>query len=128
MSEHAWGWLEPLRRWPSKSTTAAGGTAGRRRSHSLLLGIRAAMREHNLYDTEGRTNLPPSSPRPAPARSSPAPSTGRTTTWSSPAMGMAGTRFGRNVPLRFTEPERGDRLMTPNPRLVSTRCWPAGRR
>ena len=35
-------------------------------------------------------------------------------------MGMAGTRFGRNVPLRFTEPEQGARLMTPNPRLVST--------
>jgi hypothetical protein len=39
---------------------------------------------------------------------------------SAPAMGMAGMRFGRNVPLRFTEPEQGDRLMTPNPRLVST--------
>ena len=35
-------------------------------------------------------------------------------------MGMAGTRFGRNVPPRHTEPERDPRLMTPNPRRVST--------
>ena len=35
-------------------------------------------------------------------------------------MGMAGTRFGRNVPPAVAAPERGDRLLTPNPRLVST--------
>ena len=43
-------------------------------------------------------------------------------------MGMAGTRFGRNVPLRFTEPEQGARSMTPNPRLVSTALLARGRR
>ena len=39
---------------------------------------------------------------------------------SAPPMGAAGTRFGRNVPLRRTRRERGERLMTPNPCVVST--------
>ena len=30
-------------------------------------------------------------------------------------MGMAGARFGRNIPLDKAWPETGDRLMTPEP-------------
>src|SRR5260370_34996910 len=33
-------------------------------------------------------------------------------------MGMAGTRFGRNVPLEYTWPDK-DRMMVPNPREIS---------
>ena len=38
----------------------------------------------------------------------------------SPKMGMAGTRFGRNVPLADAYPDE-DKLLTPNPRLLSRR-------
>ncbi|WP_437655583.1 peroxidase family protein [Sorangium sp. So ce1182] len=43
-------------------------------------------------------------------------------TWNDlddPIMGAAGTRFGRNVPVDRTHPERGDRLLSPNPRIIS---------
>ncbi len=36
-----------------------------------------------------------------------------------PEMGMAGTRFGRNIPLTAIQPESGQQLMNPNPRVVS---------
>ena len=87
---------------------------------ALILGIRAAMREHNLYDTEDDTSRPTLDPEPAPRALVARTVDGSYNDLSSPAMGMAHTRFGRNVPPRFTEPELGDRLMTPNPRLVST--------
>ncbi|MEM1299231.1 MAG: peroxidase family protein, partial [Pseudomonadota bacterium] len=38
-----------------------------------------------------------------------------------PWMGMAGARFGRNVPLRYAYPERDEKLMTPSPREVSNK-------
>ena len=37
-----------------------------------------------------------------------------------PAMGMVGTRFGRNVPLKFAYAEQPDTLLKPNPRVVSS--------
>jgi hypothetical protein len=36
-----------------------------------------------------------------------------------PRMGMAGTRFARNVPLSEAAPESGDALLEPSPRLIS---------
>ena len=36
-----------------------------------------------------------------------------------PTMGMIGQRFGRNVPVAITEPERLPDILEPNPRLVS---------
>jgi hypothetical protein len=36
-----------------------------------------------------------------------------------PRMGMAGTRFGRNVPLPEAAPDAGDALLEPSPRLIS---------
>jgi hypothetical protein len=38
-----------------------------------------------------------------------------------PDMGRAGTRFGRNVPVRYTYPESPRSLLRPSPRLVSRR-------
>jgi len=87
---------------------------------ALILGIRAAMREHNLYDTEDDASRPKLDPEPAPRALVARTVDGAYNDLSAPAMGMAQTRFGRNVQPRFAEPERGDRLMTPNPRLVST--------
>jgi Animal haem peroxidase len=87
---------------------------------ALILGIRAAMREHNLYGTDDEASTPKLDPEPAPRALVARTVDGSYNDLGSPAMGMAGTRFGRNVPLRFTEPERDDRLMTPNPRTVST--------
>jgi len=34
-------------------------------------------------------------------------------------MGMAGTRFGRNVPLQYGYQEAPDEILDPNPRVVS---------
>jgi hypothetical protein len=87
---------------------------------ALILGIRAAMREHNLFDTEDDTSRPKLDPEPEPRALMARTVDGSYNDLASPAMGTAGSRFGRNVPLRFTEPEQGERLMTPNPRTVST--------
>ena len=87
---------------------------------ALIKGIRDNMLAHNLYDTNDAESTPKLDPEPAPRALVARTVDGSYNDLSAPAMGMAGTRFGRNVPLRFTEPEQGDRLMTPNPRLVST--------
>jgi hypothetical protein len=38
---------------------------------------------------------------------------------ANPAMGMAGARFGRNVPLKYAYGEQPETLLKPNPRLIS---------
>jgi hypothetical protein len=38
---------------------------------------------------------------------------------SNPREGSAGTRFVRNVPLEFVEPETPESMLTPNPRVIS---------
>ena len=82
-----------------------------------LAGLRTRLREENLYDT-------------GPGGAKPSEDGGthdsRTTDGSyndlgSPAMGMIGARFGRNVPLGNTYPEQLPGLLDPNPRLVSRR-------
>jgi hypothetical protein len=87
---------------------------------ALIKGIRDNMREHNLYDTGDDASTPKLDPEPAPRALVARTVDGAYNDLSAPAMGMAGARFGRNVPLRWTAPETGERLMTPNPRLVST--------
>ena len=83
-----------------------------------LVGIRDALRESNLYDSyDGE-------PPPAPPRKPAEYLTVRTVDGSyndllSPSMGMAGTRFGRNVPLRTGQAEDVPELFDPNPRTVS---------
>ena len=87
---------------------------------ALILGFRAAMRARNLYGTDDEASTPKLDPEPPPRALVARTVDGSYNDLSAPAMGMAGMRFGRNVPLRFTEPEQDGRLMTPNPRLVST--------
>ena len=95
-------------------------------SLALIKGIRDNLREHNLFDTNDAASTPALPPEP-PARLLVARSAdGSYNDLSAPAMGMANTRFGRNVPLVDTEPEDPDRLLTPNPRLVSTRLLARG--
>ena len=89
-------------------------------SLALLMGIRGSLREHNLYDTNEPASRPRLDPQPAPRWLAARTVDGTYNDLSAPAMGAAGTRFGRNVPLRRSHPERGQRLMTPNPRVVST--------
>src|SRR5215813_9302712 len=87
---------------------------------AVLIGIRDVLRKRNLYDTSA---LPAVNPPPVP------PATPQTRTTrnldgtyndlSQPRMGMAGSRFGRNVPLGRTEPEPLPQMMQPSPREVS---------
>jgi heme peroxidase len=87
---------------------------------AVLGGLRDVLRSRNLYDTSTlpAVNLPPVAP------ASPEVRTNRTldgtyNDLSQPGMGMAGSRFGRNVPLECTEPEPMPRMMQPSPREVS---------
>ena len=79
-----------------------------------LVGLRHTLRKKNLYDTGASDAVAPTAGTRGRARS-----TGATTTSGQPAMGMIGQRFGRNVPVAITEPERLPDMLEPNPRLVS---------
>ncbi|MFI9310842.1 peroxidase family protein [Streptomyces triculaminicus] len=86
-----------------------------------ILGLRVRYRRENLHDT---THLP-SVNLPEPAPPSAKHRVARTADGShndldEPRMGMAGTRFGRNVPLdRIAPAKPEDVLSSPNPREVS---------
>ncbi|WP_166906952.1 peroxidase family protein [Mycobacterium sp. DL440] len=85
---------------------------------SVLLGVRDALREHNLYDTY-RGN-PPAAPSHTPAEYLTVRTVdGSYNDLSAPSMGMAKTRFGRNVPLDKGQAETPPHLMDPNPRTIS---------
>lgn len=85
---------------------------------SVLIGVRDALREHNLYDSY-RGN-PPSAPAHTPAEYLTVRTVdGSYNDLSAPSMGMAHTRFGRNVPLDEGHAEQPPNLMDPNPRAIS---------
>jgi len=83
-----------------------------------LVGLRMRLRKSNLHDTSS-----------APAMKQPPPEGGRHLSartvdgayndLENPAMGSAGTRFGRNVPVELTYPENDWALLRPSPRTVS---------
>jgi Animal haem peroxidase len=84
-----------------------------------LIGIRDTLRQQNLVDTSRLPSVDPVQPPPYDQSYL----TARTAdgSWNDlehPEMGMANTRFGRNVPLEDTWPDQG-RMMTPNPREIS---------
>jgi len=84
-----------------------------------LIGIRDTLRRENLFDTSRLPSVDPAKPPPYDESYL----TARTAdgSWNDlehPEMGMAGTRFGRNVPLEHTRPDQ-DRMMVPNPREIS---------
>jgi len=80
-----------------------------------LVGIRNRLRARNLHDT-GSPATP--APDPDPTQQSARTADGTYNDLANPAMGSAGSRFGRNVPLDRTHPDR-DRMLQPNPRTVS---------
>ncbi len=84
-----------------------------------LIGIRDTLRRENLFDTSRLPSVDPVQPPPYDESYL----TARTAdgSWNDlahPEMGMANTRFGRNVPLSYTRPDK-DRMMVPNPREIS---------
>jgi len=85
----------------------------------VLVGLRATLRHKNLFDTakEPAINLPPMA-TPDPRFLSERTLDGIYNDLAHPEMGMAGSRFGRNVPLEQALPEDGASILTPNPRLV----------
>jgi hypothetical protein len=84
-------------------------------SLALIKGIRDNLRARSLFATNAAGTLPALAPRYLGARTA----DGSYNDLSAPAMGMANTRFGRNVPLGCAEPEDLARILPPNPRLVS---------
>jgi hypothetical protein len=86
-----------------------------------LIAIRDTLRRENLLDTSRLPAVDPVQPPPFDESYL----TARTPdgSWNDlehPEMGMANTRFGRNVPLADTWPDQ-DRMMVPNPREISLR-------
>jgi hypothetical protein len=87
---------------------------------AVLVGLRDALRRHNLYDAD---TVPPT-PSPAVPSFDPRFLTSRTVDGSyndlgAPAAGMAGTRFGRNVPLAAAGRPTAAEVLDPSPREVS---------
>ena len=88
----------------------------------MLIGIRSTLRRKNLYDTTAQESVggvvaPTFTATLLTERSS----DGSWNDLDHPEMGMAGTRFGRNVPILETFPEQPPRILTPNPREISRR-------
>lgn len=86
----------------------------------VLEGLRNVLRKQNLQDTSWLSV----SNATQPASSATAALSGRTADGSyndleQPAMGMAGTRFGRNIPLSAAYQESPADLLSPNPRAIS---------
>src|ERR1700676_4329929 len=88
-----------------------------------LSGIREKLRAENLYDTgRGPLDKPPFvDPDPPFAYLTSRTIDGTYNDLRSPLMGGLGSRFGRNVPLENPYPHSPERLLDPNPRLVSRR-------
>jgi hypothetical protein len=86
----------------------------------ILLGLRNILRQHNLYDTTQEPAINQPSIEPMQARYLTARTAdGTHNDLQNPAMGMAGSRFGRNVPIEYTYPEPEPAILSPNPRTVS---------
>jgi hypothetical protein len=83
-----------------------------------LMGLRDELRDKNLFDTyDGQ---PPPAPAPGGTRLTARTVDGSYNDLSAPSMGMAGTRFGRNVEPDRYPAEEPPLLLDPNPRTVST--------
>jgi Animal haem peroxidase len=86
----------------------------------VLVGVRNILRRRNLYDTRAapavnEAPVAPLDPRFLVERTA----DGTYNDLGDPAMGRAGARFGRNVPLDRTWPEKEPALLSPDPRVVS---------
>jgi hypothetical protein len=88
----------------------------------VLIGLRDLYRRHNLHDTSRlpATDLPPLGPY-EPRFATERTADGTYNDLDDPRMGMAGARFGRNVPVGHTAPEPRPDVLEPSPREVSRR-------
>jgi hypothetical protein len=90
---------------------------------AVLIGTRNIYRQKNLFDPstvvplDGGPTAPPRTPQHLVNRSV----DGSYNDLAHPTMGMAGARFGRNIPLDQVLPVTREELMEPNPREVSRR-------
>ena len=87
----------------------------------VLVGLRTILRRRNLYDTTGvKLTGAPQSTSADQGKAYPMVrmADGTYNDLEHPTMGSAGTRFGRNVPLKDAYPDDA-RILTPNPRTVS---------
>ncbi|KAB2352535.1 peroxidase family protein [Actinomadura rudentiformis] len=86
----------------------------------VLVGLRDILRRENLHDTSKlpATDLPPV-PSPTAESRMARTADGSHNDPDDPRMGMAGARFGRNIPNDRTFPEVPPRIMSPSPREVS---------
>jgi hypothetical protein len=88
----------------------------------VLVGLRRRLRELNLHDTgRGRADHPDASATDEGDYRMRRTLDGEFNDLGEPLMGSVGSRFGRNVPVAHTVPERDDELLSPSPRLVSER-------
>jgi len=87
---------------------------------AVLAGIRNVLRRENLYDTREAPTIdaPPVDP-PNPRHATQRTTDGSYNDLEDPSMGMARSRFGRNVPLEQTWPEPEPDILEPNPREIS---------
>jgi hypothetical protein len=85
-----------------------------------LIGLRTKLRQENLHDMSSlpAVNTPPVPPF-QPEHLVHRTTDGTHNDLDHPAMGMAGSRFGRNIPLNKIVPADSDEVLTPNPREVS---------
>src|SRR4051812_4124616 len=89
----------------------------------VLIGVRNILRQSNLHDPS--TRVPIVDPPPVPARTPQhlvsRSADGTYNDLDHPDMGMAGARFGRNIPLDQVSPVTEEELLRPSPREVSRR-------
>ncbi|GAA0549124.1 heme peroxidase [Saccharopolyspora erythraea NRRL 2338] len=87
---------------------------------ATLFGLRLRLRDRNLHDTSGlpAVNTPPLE-APSARHLVNRTADGSYNDLDDPAMGMAGSRFGRNIPLACIAPATESEVLTPNPREVS---------
>ncbi|WP_088239434.1 peroxidase family protein [Calothrix rhizosoleniae] len=86
-----------------------------------LLQFRNKLQEDNLHDTSqipNKEQLPQPQPSPDDRHLVARTEDGSFNDLKHPEMGMAGTRFGRNIPLKEVYPDEKN-LLKPNPRVVS---------
>jgi Animal haem peroxidase len=85
---------------------------------AVLVGLRNTLRKRNLYDTSAQpaVNTPPVGP-PDPRNLTRRTVDGTYNDLEHPSMGMAGSRFGRNIPIEHTFPDPNP--LEPSPREVS---------
>jgi Animal haem peroxidase len=87
-----------------------------------VLAFREVLRRENLHDTSGQRLITASESIRCDAHAHYSRvSEGTCNDLQLSAMGSAGQRFGRNVPLQYTFPEKEPALLTPNPRVISRR-------